>query len=150
MCLLTVSPQLDCQHFAYHCIFRARHSGKVQQMLALGFPGATTPQTQARSLHVTPTLAGPSPSPTCPKQQARCHLTSARLSLATLGLPVVPAPSATAHCSLGRAGGPECLVSHHSSKPLTPGSSPGFNLQGCRRNPILATERRQPPKRQPC
>lgn len=119
-------------------------------MLALGFPGATTPQTQAQSLHATPsTLTGPSPSPTCPKQPARCHLTSVRLSLATPGLPVVPSPSATAHCCLGRAGGPERLVSHHSSKPLTPGSSPGYNLQGCRRSPILATERRQPPQRLP-
>lgn len=119
-------------------------------MLALGFPAATTPQTQAQSLHTTPsTLTGPSPSPTCPKQPARCHLTSARLSLATPGLPVVPAPSATAHCCLGRAGGPERLVSHHSLKPLTPGSSAGFNLQGCRRSPILATERRQSPQRLP-
>lgn len=74
------------------------------------------------------------------------HLQRGSASLPQACLSSLP-PLPPAHCCLGKAGGPERLVSHHSLKPLTPGSSAGFNLQGCRRSPILATERRQSPQR---
>lgn len=138
MCLLSVSPT----GLSAFCLFSGPGAQeRFSKCLLLGFLGSGQPKPRP----------GPSTQPPPPSQQpARCHLTSAPLSLATQACLWSLAPLPLAHRCLGRAGDPECPVPHHSPKPLTPGSSPGLNLQGCRRNPILATERRQPPERLPC
>lgn len=119
--------------------------------MLLGFLGPGHPKPRpAPSTQPPPPSRGPALLPRAPSSQPDVTSPQCGSALPPQACLSSLAPLPPAHRCLGRAGDPEHPVPHHSPKPLTPGSSPGLNLQGCRRNPILATERRQPPERLPC
>lgn len=152
MCLLSVSPT-GLSAFCLPLYFQSQALGKgsanacswVSWGQDTPNPGPVRPRNPLHPRH--PRGAQPFSHVPQAASQMSPHLSAAQPCHPRPAYRPWPLCHLPTHRCLGRAGDPERPVPHHSPKPLTPGSSPGLNLQGCRRNPILATKRRQPPWR---